>query len=43
MRLIGLFKRDVWELDRRAPGAIERLQALLDERHAQNRQRASGD
>ena len=43
MRLIGLFKRDVWDLDRRAPGAIERLQALLEERHAQNRQRASGD
>ena len=42
MRLIGLFKRDVWELDRRAPGAIERLQALLEERRVHNTQRAQG-
>jgi CRP/FNR family cyclic AMP-dependent transcriptional regulator len=36
MRLITLFKRDVWALDRRAPGATKRLRALLDERRVQN-------
>lgn len=39
MRLMTLFKRDVWALDRRAPGALERLRALLEERRAQNAQR----
>ena len=39
MRLIALFKRDVWALERRAPGATERLRALLDERREQNAQR----
>jgi len=40
MRLIMLFKRDVWALDRRAPVMIQRLQAVLDERRAQNVERA---
>jgi CRP/FNR family transcriptional regulator, cyclic AMP receptor protein len=40
MRLIGLFKRDVWALHRRAPVATERLRAVLDERRAENAQRA---
>ena len=35
MRLIALFKRDVWGLDKRAPGVTQRLRALLDERHVQ--------
>jgi hypothetical protein len=32
MQLLALFKRDVWELERRAPLAMARLRALLDER-----------
>lgn len=43
MRLITLFKRDVWALDRRAPVMIQRLQAVLDERRAQNAERALGN
>ena len=39
MRLMTLFKRDVWALDRRAPGATERLRAVLEERRVQNAQR----
>jgi hypothetical protein len=39
MRLIMLFKRDVWALDRRAPVMIQRLRAVLDERSAQNAER----
>jgi CRP/FNR family transcriptional regulator, cyclic AMP receptor protein len=39
MRLITMFKRDVWALDRRAPGATERLRALFVERRAQNLRR----
>ena len=31
MRLISLFKRDVWSLDRQAPDAARRLRHLLDE------------
>jgi CRP-like cAMP-binding protein len=31
MRLLGLFKRDVWTLDRTAPGAAARLRAALEE------------
>jgi CRP/FNR family cyclic AMP-dependent transcriptional regulator len=34
MRLIGLFKRDVWALDRRAPVATQRLRSMLDEHRA---------
>jgi CRP-like cAMP-binding protein len=40
MRLIALFKRDVWALERRAPAATQRLRAMLDERRAQDVQRA---
>jgi hypothetical protein len=40
MRLIGLFKRDVWALNRRAPVATERLRAMLEARRAQDAQRA---
>jgi CRP/FNR family transcriptional regulator, cyclic AMP receptor protein len=40
MRLIALFKRDVWALDRRAPAATQRLRAMVDERRAQDAQRA---
>jgi CRP/FNR family transcriptional regulator, cyclic AMP receptor protein len=34
MRLIGLFKRDVRALDRRAPVATQRLRSMLDEHRA---------
>jgi CRP-like cAMP-binding protein len=34
MRLIALFKRDLWALERDAPAATERLRALIDERRA---------
>ena len=40
MRLIGLFKRDVWALDRQAPVATRRLRAVLDERRAQDAERS---
>jgi CRP/FNR family transcriptional regulator, cyclic AMP receptor protein len=40
MRVIGLFKRDVWALDRRAPVATQRLRAVLEERRAQDARRA---
>ena len=40
MRLITLFKRDVWALDRRAPVATQRLRAMVDEHRAQDAQRA---
>jgi CRP/FNR family cyclic AMP-dependent transcriptional regulator len=39
MRLIGMFKRDVWELDRRAPLATQRLRTMLEERRAADAQR----
>src|SRR5215472_5426578 len=42
MRLIMLFKRDVWELDRRAPVMTQRLRAVLDERRAQDDEGALG-
>ena len=32
MRLIALFKRDVWDLERRSPATAERLRALVTER-----------
>jgi CRP/FNR family cyclic AMP-dependent transcriptional regulator len=32
VRLIGLFKRDVWKLEQRSPLAAERLRALIAER-----------
>ena len=40
MRLIALFKRDVWALDQRAPAATQRLRAMVDEHRAQDAQRA---
>jgi hypothetical protein len=43
MRVIMLFKRDVWELDRRAPVMTQRLRAVLDERRAQDAERALGN
>jgi len=43
MRLIALFKRDVWALDRRAPIMTQRLRAVLDERRAQDAERALGN
>ena len=42
MRLIMLFKRDVWELNQRAPVMTQRLRAVLDERRAQDAERAMG-
>lgn len=39
MRLIALFKRDVWTLDQQAPVAARRLRAKLDERREQDAQR----
>jgi len=32
MRLIALFERDVWALERRAPHVAERLRSLIAER-----------
>ena len=43
MRLIALFKRDVWALDRRAPVMTRRLRALLDQHRAQDAERALGN
>jgi CRP/FNR family transcriptional regulator, cyclic AMP receptor protein len=43
MRLITLFKRDVWALDRQAPFATQRLRAVLGERRAQNAQRTPAE
>jgi CRP-like cAMP-binding protein len=34
MRLIRLFKRDAWALERSAPQATERLRGLIDQRRA---------
>lgn len=34
LHLIGLFKRDVWALERDCPGVAERLRALIAERQA---------
>jgi CRP-like cAMP-binding protein len=36
MRLITLFNRDVWRLERQAPEAAERLRTLITERRAMN-------
>jgi CRP/FNR family cyclic AMP-dependent transcriptional regulator len=43
MRLIMLFKRDVWALNQRAPVMTQRLRAILDERRAQDADRALGN
>ncbi len=41
LRLIALFKRDVWELNRRAPVAAQRLRATLEHHRALDAQRGS--
>lgn len=41
LRLVALFKRDVWALDERAPAAAQRLRAALDEHRAMDEQRAA--
>jgi len=41
MRLVALFKRDVWALDSRPPAAARRLRAALDEHRALNAERAT--
>jgi CRP-like cAMP-binding protein len=43
MRAIMLFKRDVWALDGQTPVMTQRLRAVLDERRAQDAERALGD
>ena len=40
MRVIALFKRDVWAMDRRAPGVTQRLRTLVEEHRAKDAQRA---
>ena len=40
MKLIGLFRRDVWDLDQRAPIAVGRLRARVDENLARDAERA---
>src|SRR5215467_2319356 len=42
MRMIALFKRDVWALARRAPVITQRLRAVLEEHRAQDAERAGG-
>lgn len=42
MRMIALYKRDVWELERHAPTAAQRLRAKLEERRAADEQRERG-
>jgi len=40
MKLIGLFRRDVWDLDQRAPIAVGRLRARVEENLARDAERA---
>ncbi len=40
MRLIGLFRRDVWALDRQAPAAARRLRETMERHRAADEQRA---
>lgn len=40
MRLIGLFKRDVWALDRQAPIAAQRLRGVMERHRAADEERA---
>jgi CRP/FNR family transcriptional regulator, cyclic AMP receptor protein len=42
MRMIALYKRDVWELQRQAPIATQRLGAKLEEHRAADEQRKAG-
>jgi CRP-like cAMP-binding protein len=41
MRVIALFKRDVWALEKRAPILTQRLRAVLDERLTADAERES--
>ncbi|MBV9005198.1 MAG: cyclic nucleotide-binding domain-containing protein [Solirubrobacterales bacterium] len=41
LRLIALFKRDVWALDNKAPLAAQRLRAALDEHRAMDEHRSA--
>ena len=43
MRLIMLFKRDVWALEQRVPVMTQRLRAVLVEHRAQDAERALGN
>jgi CRP-like cAMP-binding protein len=43
MRLIMLFKRDVWALEQRVPVLTQRLRAVLEEHRAQDAERALGN
>jgi CRP-like cAMP-binding protein len=42
LRMIALYKRDVWELERHAPIATQRLRAKLEEHRAADEQRELG-
>ena len=42
MRMIALYKRDVWELERQAPTATQRLRAKLEGHRAADKQRELG-
>lgn len=42
LRMIALYKRDVWELERQAPIATERLRAKLEHHRAADEERARG-
>jgi len=42
MQVIAVYKRDIWALERHAPGAVERLRAKLDEHRAADEQRELG-
>jgi CRP/FNR family cyclic AMP-dependent transcriptional regulator len=39
MRVIAVYKRDIWALERHAPIAVQRLRAKLDEHRAADEQR----
>jgi CRP-like cAMP-binding protein len=39
MRVIAIYKRDIWALERRAPVAVQRLRAKFDEHRAADEQR----
>jgi CRP-like cAMP-binding protein len=39
MRVIAVYKRDIWALERHAPVAVQRLRAKLDEHRAADEQR----
>jgi CRP/FNR family cyclic AMP-dependent transcriptional regulator len=40
MRVIAIYKRDIWALERRAPVAVQRLRAKFEEHRAADEQRA---